>query len=121
MDLYNFFENNTGTGVLSTSSKDGEVNSALFARPHVENDLAMFITLERKNLENLQANPRAYYLFRADGGGYEGVRLMLLLQEIKEDDALIAKLRRRHEKPNEKEFLLVFKITKTLPLIGSGD
>ena len=119
MDLHHFFENNTGTGVLSTASQKGEVNSAMFARPRVENGLAMFVCLKRKNLENLQENPHAYYLFKADGQGYEGVRLTLLLQEIQEDEALVKKLRRRHVEVREKEYVLVFKILKTLPLVGT--
>ncbi|MBN2964330.1 pyridoxamine 5'-phosphate oxidase family protein [Sulfurospirillum sp. T05] len=121
MDLHYFFENNTGTGVLSTANQKGEVNSALFARPHVEHDLAMFICLKRKNLENLQQNPYASYLFRVDGKGYEGVRLTLLLQEIKDDDILAEKLRRRHTKTEEKAYILVFKILKVLPLVGGQE
>ena len=121
MDLHNFFETNTGTGVLSTASATGEVNSAIYARPHIENGRALFLCLKRKNFENLQQNPHAYYLFRADTQGYEGVRLELLLQEIQEDEEKIKALRRRHANINEKEYLLVFDITNTLPLIGAGE
>lgn len=118
MDLYNLFENNMGTGVLSTASKDGKVNSAIYARPHIKDGVALFIALERKTFENLQENPYAYYLFRIDGGGYEGVRLELILKEIREDEDEIKSLRRRHADIKEKEHVLVFEILKTLPLIG---
>lgn len=120
MDLYNFFENNKGTGVLSTANVDGEVNSAIYARPHIKDDFALFICLQRKTLENLMQNPNAHYLFRVDGAGYEGIRLGLLLQEIREDEDEIKKLRRRHLTSEQKEYVLVFKITKTQPLIGSS-
>jgi hypothetical protein len=119
MDLYDLFENNMGTGVLSTANSEGEVNSAIYARPHIKGDLALFICLQRKNFENLQQNPHAYYLFRTDGGGYDGVRLELLLQEVREDEEEVKSLRRRHTDMEEKEFVLVFKILKTHPLIGA--
>ncbi|MBE0492194.1 MAG: pyridoxamine 5'-phosphate oxidase family protein [Sulfurospirillum sp.] len=119
MDLYNLFENTMGTGVLATASKSGEVNCAIYARPHVKGDSVRFVTLERKNLENLRENPYAYYLFRTDGGGYNGVRLELLLQEIRDDLQEVISLRRRHTEMQEKEFVLEFKILKTHPLIGT--
>lgn len=119
MDLYNLFENNMGTGVLSTANSNGEVNSAIYARPHIKGDLALFLCLKRKNFENLQQNPYANYLFRIDGGGYDGVRLELLLQEVRDDDEEVKSLRRRHTDIEEKEFVLVFKILKSHPLIGA--
>lgn len=121
MDLYTLFENNMGTGVLSTASSDGKVNSAIFARPHIRGNRALFVCLDRQNFENLQENPKAYYIFRIDGGGYRGVRMELLLREIRDDQAEVKSLRRRHKEIEEKEYTLDFEILHIFPLIGKSD
>ncbi len=121
MDLKNFFESSSGVGVLSTADGGGQVNSALFARPHIEKDKALFLTVERKNLHNLRQNPYAYYLFKVDGEGYEGVRLALKLDRIEEDSGRIDALRRNDIRRDIKTYLLEFSIIEQLPLVGSGD
>ena len=78
MDLKEYFENNKGTGVMSTADKDGKVDAAVYARPHVMDDGTLaFIMRDRLNHQNLQSNPFAAYLFLADGPGYKGKRLYL--------------------------------------------
>ena len=38
MNLHDYFENTTGTGVLATADSSGNVNAAIYARPHVMDD-----------------------------------------------------------------------------------
>ena len=38
MNLKEYFENTKGTGVLATSDRQGKVNAAIFARPHILED-----------------------------------------------------------------------------------
>lgn len=96
MNLKNYFSEQQGIGVLSTADKDGRVNSAIYARPHVMEDgtLAM-IMRERLSYKNLQQNEQAAYLFIEQGGGYQGLRLTL--KKLREDDdpELIQQLKRR--------------------------
>ena len=78
MDLATYFENTKGTGILSTSDLKGNVDAAIYARPYVidENTIA-FSMLERLSYANIQANPKAAYLFVEHGEGYTGKRLYL--------------------------------------------
>ncbi len=119
MDLSRYFEEKDGIGVLSTASRDGEVNSALFARPHVESSTALFVTIERKNLQNLKENPNAYYLFKEEKEGYEGIRMVLKLKRDFIDDALADKLARGHRTSEYQRHILEFEIVDTHPLVGA--
>ncbi len=127
MDLYEYFENTKGLGVLSTADGDGSVNAAVYSRPHIlNNDTAAFIMRDRLTHANLQTNPRAAFLFKEEGQGYAGKRLYLEKQSEETDTPRLQELKRRSlppEKDMEKgpKFLVIFKITKVLPLIGAGE
>ena len=126
MKLDEYFTSKSGVGILATANKDGEVDAAIFATPHIleENTIA-FIMRARLTHKNLQSNPHAMYLFMEEGGFYKGVRLFI--KKIKEDSdpELIAAMTRRHLPPDEDKakgpkYIVYFEITRTLPLIGSG-
>lgn len=123
MELKDYFENNNGFGVLSTSDSSGNVNAAVYARPHVmEDGLLAFVMRERQSYKNIRSNPHATYLFREDGPGYKGVRLYLTKTREENDPDLISALSRRKYPPDqdagESSFLVYFKLEKTRPLIG---
>ena len=128
MELKDYFENQQGVGVLSTADSDGNVNSAIYARPHVMEDgtLAM-IMRDRWSHHNLQSNPKAAYLFMEDTtAGFKGKRLYLQKIKEEEDKERINELRRRsyqneEELNKEAMFLVYFQLLKELPLIGSGE
>jgi hypothetical protein len=126
MDLKEYFENTKGFGVLATSDKQGRVDAAVYARPHVmEDGTVASIMSDRLTHENLKTNPHAAYLFLEEGGGYRGKRLFLTKVREEQDAELIKKFSRRCY-PSELEvdeplFLVVFRIDKELPLIGAGD
>ncbi|SHF95392.1 Pyridoxamine 5'-phosphate oxidase [Desulfacinum infernum DSM 9756] len=127
MDLRNYFESQKGFGVLATADKDGNVDAAVYARPHVMEDGSLaFIMKDRLTHHNLQSNPRAAYLFKQDGPGYKGKRFFLKKIKETEDSETIESLRRkfyptRNEEAGAKEFAVFFQIEKELPLIGSGE
>jgi hypothetical protein len=78
MDLKEYFENTKGFGVLTTTDGEGNVNSAVYARPHMMEDGSLaFIMRDRRSYKNLKSNPNAMYIFKADGPGYKGKRLYL--------------------------------------------
>lgn len=126
MTLQEYFEHTKGVGVLATADREGQVNAAIYARPHVmDEETVAFIMPERLTHHNLQSNPHAAYLFRENAPGYKGKRLHLTKIREEEDSELLYTLRRRVYDPEleEKEgqkYLVFFKIDKVLPLIGPG-
>ena len=127
MDLKAYFDTSKGHGVLATADASGQVNVAVFARPHVMEDGAVaFIMPQRLTYSNLQANPQAAYLFLKTGPGYKGKRLYLTKIREEQDTELLYALRRRtypaeKEKQEGPRFLVFFKVEKILPVIGAGD
>jgi hypothetical protein len=126
MDLKSYFEGTKGLGVLSTADGDGNVDSAVYARPHVMKDGTLALIMrDRLSHHNLLSNPRAAYLFKEEGPGYKGKRFFLTKVGEEQDTEKIDQLRRRlyaedQEGQKEAEFLVYFRIDKELPLIGPG-
>jgi hypothetical protein len=127
MDLKEYFENNRGTGIISTADSEGNVDCAVYARPHVMEDgtIAM-IMRDRLSHRNLESNPKAAYMFIEKGPGYKGKRLFLTKIREEKDSELIASLQRRTYSEDdaatgEGKFLVYFTVDKELPLIGSGE
>ncbi len=126
MNLKKYFETNRGVGVMSTADREGRVDSAIYARPHVMEDGTLaFIMRDRLTHKNIGENPFALYLFIENQPGYRGVRLFL--KKVREDtnQELINKMTRRSLTPEEDaakgpKFMVYFTIEKALKLIG-GD
>ncbi len=127
MDLKNYFENTKGVGVLSTADSEGNVDSAIYARPHVmEDGTIALIMRDRLSHQNLKSNSRAAYLFMEEGVGYKGKRLYLTKVDEEQDEEKISLLRRRTYPDDDRihaeaKFLVHFRVDKELPLIGSGE
>jgi hypothetical protein len=126
MDLAKYFEGHSGFGVLSTADKDGRVNAAVYARPYCfEDGTVGFVMPDRLTHRNLQSNDHAAYLFREDAEAgdrrYDGVRLYLTKVGEDDDQEQIAKLRRRaHGGDGADRHLVIFKVDKQLPLVGTA-
>ncbi|HPS93803.1 MAG TPA: pyridoxamine 5'-phosphate oxidase family protein [Deltaproteobacteria bacterium] len=128
MKLSDYFENTKGKGVLATCDSSGNVNAAVYARPHfMDEDTAALIMAERLSHENLKENPHAVYLFMENSAEFVGKRLYLTMLGEEKNTELIETLRRRkHYIPHdeyykENKYLVTFRVDKVLPLIGSGD
>jgi hypothetical protein len=65
MKLSEYFEEKKGVGILAAADTDGNVNAAVYGRPHFfdEGKIA-FICADRLPHANLQKNPHAVYLFK---------------------------------------------------------
>jgi len=62
-NLMEYFNKNPRLGVLSTSNKDGKVDSAVFGSPHMIDEKTVLIaTAQNRTLANLQENPYAVYI-----------------------------------------------------------
>lgn len=127
MSLSSYFENHRGIGVLSTADARGQVDAAIYSRPHIMDDGTVAVIMrDRLSHANLQSNPHAAFMFIEDGPGYKGKRLFLTkLREEKETD-LLYQLKRKERSPEEdaergEKFLVFFQIDKELPLIGAGE
>lgn len=123
MTIKDYFSSTKGKGVLSTSDSSGNVDSAVYSRPHfMEDGTLAFIMHDRLTHANLTSNPKAVYLFIEDGKGYKGKRLFLNKLREEENSPLIEEIQRRYYdlEPGEKRYLVFFEISKELPLVGSG-
>lgn len=125
MDLKSYFDQTKGLGILSTANYDGQVDAAVYSRPHVMADgTVAFIMRDRLTHYNLQTNPHAAYLFKEDGEGYQGKRLFLtMIGEEKESDRLYELRRKSYPLDKDRrvaKYLVFFNVDKTLPLIGPG-
>lgn len=114
-----------GRGVLATSNSAGEVDAAVYARPHVlDESTVACIMADRLTHANLQSNAHAAYLFMEDGPGYKGKRLYLTKTREQENDDLIREICRRCDYAmygdNLTRYVVFFMVEKVLPLIGSG-
>jgi hypothetical protein len=125
MNLNTYFDETKGMGVLSTADKDGRVNAAVYARPHVMDDGALaFVMRDRLSHHNLSSNPHAAYLFREEGPGFKGLRLHLTKTHEESGTPLVKELCRRcriDDKPDAVRYLVFFQTDKQLPLIGAGE
>ncbi len=127
MKIADYFEKNKGRGILSTADAAGNVNAAVYAKPHMmEDGQVAFIMRDRLTHSNTLENPSAAYLFMAEGIGFTGLRLYLEKTAEERDTAKIEELHRRKRSYEEDEelgpkFLVYFRIKKILPLIGDAD
>ena len=127
MEHKEYFESNKGFGVLSTSNKDGVINSAVYARPHVMDDGSFaFIMGDRMTHQNITENPSACYLFREDTDLYKGRRYYLKKTKEEKNSPLIDELRRKkrdasYYNDGKDSFLVFFEIDKVIPLIGDHE
>lgn len=122
MNLDKYFSENNGIGVLSTANNAGEVNSALYAKPHVQSGSEIsFIMLNKRTRANLLENPKANYLFIENGNGYKGIRIYLTKIGETDDSKAIENLKRRSSSSNQERYLVTFKVDKAIELIGDED
>jgi hypothetical protein len=125
MNLSEYFENKTGRGVLATADSDGNVDVAIYSRPHfIDEKTVAYIMTDRLTHKNLQSNPNAAYLFVESGEGYIGKRLYLTKIKEETDPEAINKIRWRktytapEDEKNTRRFLVYFRIDKVIELIG---
>ncbi len=122
MNQADYFENTAGTGVLATADSNGNVDAAIYARPHVTDEQTVaFIMNERLSYQNITSNPKAVYLFLESGPGYKGKRLYLTKIREETDKELIDSIRRKTEKHQDgdlKKHLVYFRVDRIRALIG---
>ncbi len=127
MTLNEYFTSTQGIGILSTADKQGNVTSAIYARPTVMTDgTLVFLMRERLSYKNICANPHATYMFIESSGGYQGVRFYLHKVAEINDPQLAEQMTRKSLTPEQDQekgpkHLLRFNIHKSLALIGAQE
>ncbi len=83
-NLMDYFNKEPRIGVLSTSSKDGKVDSAVFGSPHmIDEKTVLLATAQNRTLANLLENPDAVYLIMEPGSSimdWKGIRVYLRMK-----------------------------------------
>jgi len=122
MELKSYFESTDGTGILSTADSNGNVDAAIYSRPHFLEDKVAFIMRDRLTHKNLESNPHAVYLFIENGPGYKGKRIYLTKVKEEKNSERIASLKRRQKdsNPDEDKFLVFFEFNSERPLVGDN-
>ena len=124
MDWKAYFEQTSGKGFIATAGRSGEVDIAVYSRPHVMEDGSLaFGMTDRLTHANLQENPYAVYAFNAKG--FEGVRLYLERVREETEGPLLEEIRRRADEVvcpgtgDQIKYVVYFCLTKDLPLVGT--
>jgi len=122
MDIQEYFEKHTGSGILATADADGKVDAAVYARRHLENNATLaFSMCDRLSHHNLRSNPHAASIFLGKGQGYSGKRLYLTRMSEYIDPERIAALHRRttpDSRPDQRKFLVAFSLDRFRPALG---
>ena len=127
MSLSDYFENVQGLGILATADSDGMVDLAIYARPHVIDEITIaFVMRERLSHQNLKSNPNAAYMFVEQGEGYLGKRLYLTKTREETNTSLIEEFRRRQPEicaadDDSNKYLVFLQINDVWPLVGDKE
>ena len=126
MKLSEYFEKTQGIGVLATTDASGQVNQAIYGRPHFTEDDddedCSFIMSNRLSHDNVGHNPSASYLFIEEGKGYVGKRLSLTVLGEDTDPEKIKAIRHCNIptiSQEEGKYLVQFHIEGVRSLIGN--
>ena len=123
MEWKDYFEKKSGMGFLATSNSKGDVDIAVYSRPKVMDDGALAYGMaDRLTHANLQENPHAVYAFNE--GGFQGVRIFLEKVREETEGPLLDSIRQEADKVvgpgigDFVKFVVYFRVTKQLPLVG---
>jgi len=83
--LFEYFNKQPRLGVISTSSKDGKVDSAVYGSPQMIDENTVVVALAKgRTFSNLQENPNAVFMIMDPGSGildWKGIRVYLRMKE----------------------------------------
>jgi hypothetical protein len=123
LNLKEYFQRATGQGVLATADARGNVDAALYARPHVMEDGAIaFIMAHRLSRQNLLSNPKAAYLFiesREKKSESDGIRLYLtMIREDTNPERVESLRRKQRDDDGTGRSVVYFSVDRVRPLTG---
>lgn len=124
MDLEKYFEKANGVGVLSTADGQGNVDSAIYAKPQVvDNNTIILVMRERLSHQNIQQNPRAVYTFIENARANKGLRLYLSMQRQETNQSLAKKIIAAQpeicpSRDDSNKYIVCFNVEKIRQLVG---
>jgi len=97
VNLIEYFNKAPRLGVLSTSSKDGQVDSAVFGSPQmIDENTVLAATANNRTFANLLENPHAMYTIMEPGDSitdWKGIRVYMKLKEYATSGELLEMIR----------------------------
>ncbi|MFB3764670.1 MAG: pyridoxamine 5'-phosphate oxidase family protein [Methanotrichaceae archaeon] len=102
VNLMEYFNKQPRIGTLSTSSKDGKVDVAVFGSPHMIDEKTVIMAMGRnRTLANLQENPNAVYMIMEPGKAifdWKGIRVYLKMKECATSGEMLDTMKRESAK-----------------------
>ena len=128
--LMEYFNKQPRMGVISTSSKDGKVDSAVYGSPQMIDENTVIVALARgRTFANLQENPNATFMIMEPGPGildWKGIRVYLRMKEYATSGPQLDAYRSQTAKIVGEQaaemikVLATFEVTEVRPLIDFG-
>ncbi|WP_292391107.1 pyridoxamine 5'-phosphate oxidase family protein [Methanosarcina sp. UBA5] len=129
-NLIEYFNKSPRLGVLSTSSTDGRVDSAVFGSPQmIDEKTVVAATADNRTFANLQENPYAMYTIMETGESitdWKGIRVYMKLKEYATSGELLDTIRGEAAKFVGEEgakmihAALTFEVYEVRPLVDFG-
>jgi hypothetical protein len=129
-DLIDYFNKSPRLGVLSTSSTNGQVDSAVFGSPQmIDEKTVVAATADNRTFANLRENPYALYTIMETGDSitdWKGIRVYMKLKEHATSGELLDTIRSEAAKFVGEEGAkmiyasLIFEVYEVRPLVDFG-
>ena len=128
--LMEYFNKGPRLGILSTSSKDGRVDSALFGSPRMIDEKTVVIaTRKNRTFANLLENPNAVFMIIEQGAAVldrKGIRVYLKMKEYSISGELLDNIRAQamrfigEEAAKMLYAAVIFEVYEVRPLVDIG-
>jgi hypothetical protein len=128
--LMEYFNKQPRLGVISTSSKDGLVDSAVYGSPQMIDEKMVIVALARgRTFANLQENPLAVFMIMEPGAGvldWKGIRVYLKMLEFADSGSKLETYKSQMARIVGEQaagmiaVLATFEVTEVRPLIDFG-
>jgi hypothetical protein len=129
-ELIEYFNKQPRLGVMSTSSKDGKVDSAVYGSPQMVDEKTVIVALAKgRTFANLQENPNAIFMIMEPGTGildWKGIRVYLRMKEYATSGPQLDMYKIQAAKivgeqaAEMVQVLATFEVTEVRPLIDFG-
>lgn len=128
--LMEYFNRQPRLGVISTSGRDGKVDSAVYGSPRMIDEKTVIVAMAKgRTWANLQENPHVVYMIMEVGEGlldWKGVRVYLKMKEYADSGPNLEGYKRGAAKIVGEEavgmiaVLATFEVEEVRPLIDFG-
>jgi hypothetical protein len=125
-----YFNKQPRIGILSTASKDGKVDSAIFGSPNMTDEKTVVVaTGKNRTFSNLQENPYAMFLIMEPGANimeWKGIRVYLKMKEYATSGEMLDTFKSQITKLVGEEAaqmiyaLVTFEIIELRPIVDFG-